>query len=74
MEIKIGIQNVTREVSLESKLSPQEVLERYSQAHTDGGLLQLEDDKGRTVVIPAGQVGYLEIGAEQSRQVGFGAV
>lgn len=74
MEIKIGIQNVAREVTLESKLSAAEVLKRYAKAHESGGLLQLEDDKGRTVVIPAAQVGYLEVGTEQSRQVGFGAV
>lgn len=74
MEIKIGIQHVTREVTLETKLSAAEVLKRYTKAHESEGLFELEDEKGRTVVVPARNVGYLELGSEQSRRVGFGSV
>ena len=35
---------------------------------------ELTDDKGRTVIVPAGVIGYVEIGAEGERRVGFGTV
>jgi hypothetical protein len=37
-------------------------------------LLRLVDDKGRLVVIPGAVIGYVEIGAPESRRVGFGTL
>lgn len=73
MEIKIGIKHVAREVQLESKSSAEDVLTALEEARSNEGLLVLTDDKGRTIAVPAHQIGYLELGVEQSRQVGFGA-
>ncbi|MGJ6979451.1 DUF3107 domain-containing protein [Aestuariimicrobium soli] len=73
MEIKIGVKHVAREVQLESKSSADEVLAALEEARTKDGLLRLTDDKGRTIAVPASQIGYVELGIEQSRQVGFGA-
>jgi hypothetical protein len=36
--------------------------------------LRLTDDKGRQVIVPGGALGYVEIGAEEVRRVGFGAL
>lgn len=74
MEIKIGIMNVARELTVESSETADEVLANFGKALTVGGLLTLRDEKGRQVAVPAASVGYLDLGSEQSRAVGFGSV
>lgn len=74
MEIRIGVQNATREVVLESTQSATEVETTVAAALEAGGVLRLTDEKGRTVLVPSAAVGYVEIGAEESRRVGFGTL
>ncbi|MGA4507225.1 DUF3107 domain-containing protein [Propionibacteriaceae bacterium G1746] len=74
MEIKIGIVNVAREVSIESSLTSEEVTKVLGEALASGGLVELDDDKGRRIIVPASQVGYVELGPENQRRVGFGSV
>lgn len=71
MEVKIGVQNVNREIVLESGQSADEVASAVS-AGLSGDVLDLTDDKGRRVLVPSGALAYVEIGAEESRRVGFG--
>ena len=73
MEVKIGVQNTAREIALESAQSPEEIAESVRAAIADGGILSLEDDKGRRVLVPAERIAYVEISAAASRRVGFGA-
>lgn len=72
MEVKIGIQNVARELVLEASGSDQEI-ESAVQAALEGGPLTLTDDRGRRVLVPAGALGYVEIGEPTRGRVGFGA-
>ena len=72
MEVKIGIRDVAREVALESELTPEGVADLVSAAITGGTMLRLTDEKGRLVLIPGALIGYVEIGAPESRRVGFG--
>ncbi len=74
MEIKIGIQHIGREVSVESDKSAEDVKGDVAAALEDDGLLELHDSRGRTVLIPAARIAYVEIGEENARKVGFGAV
>ena len=75
MEIKIGVQHAARELSLESELSAEEVEKAVSAALTGKtGLLVLNDDKGRKVIVPADRLAYVEIGEPTARRVGFGAM
>lgn len=74
MEVKIGIRDVAREVVLESTQSPENVANAVEQAVSSGQLLKLVDDKGRLIVVPGGLIGFVEIGAEESRRVGFGTL
>lgn len=74
MEIKIGIQNVGREIVLESTQTTDEVAANVTEAIAKGAELRLTDEKGRVVLVPANVLGYVEIGAEESRRVGFGAL
>ncbi|WP_026549907.1 DUF3107 domain-containing protein [Arthrobacter sp. Br18] len=74
MEVKIGIQNVNREIVLESSETAEAIAEIASKAITGGTELRLTDSKGRQVIVPASVLGYVEIGAEEQRRVGFGAL
>ncbi|MBG6182147.1 hypothetical protein IWX75_000986 [Arthrobacter sp. CAN_A6] len=74
MEVKIGIQNVNREIVLESSETAEALAEVVSKAITGGAELRLTDSKGRQVIVPASVLGYVEIGAEEQRRVGFGAL
>lgn len=74
MEIKIGVQNVAREIVLESAQSPEEVEALVSAALTDGGLLTLVDDSGRRVIMPVATIGYVDLGATKKGSVGFGTI
>ena len=74
MEVKIGVRDVAREVTLESELKPEEVQAAVEAAVSSGGLLKLTDDRGRVVIIPGALVGYVEIGAPERGKVGFGAI
>ncbi|MGN7199137.1 DUF3107 domain-containing protein [Arthrobacter sp. SAFR-044] len=72
MEIKIGVQNVGREIVLESTQDAETVAKVVGEAITAGGELRLKDDKGRLIIIPGNALAYVEIGAEEVRRVGFG--
>ncbi len=74
MEVKIGVREVPREVVVESGASPEDVSKLVAEAVESGTLLKLTDDKGRLVLIPGSQIGYVEIGAPESRRVGFGTL
>ncbi len=75
MEVKIGIQNVGRELVIESGQSPDDVAQAVADAiRSDLGLLTLVDEKGRRVVIPVGKLAYVEIAEAETRRVGFGAL
>ncbi len=74
MEVKIGIRDIARDIVLESELTPEDVTAAVEDAVASGKLLKLTDDKGRLVVVPGGQIGFVEIGAPESRRVGFGTL
>ena len=75
MEVKIGVQHANRELVLESEQSPDEVQALVAEALSGKtGLLQLTDDKGRRVLVPADRLAYVEIGEVSTRKVGFGAI
>lgn len=72
MEIKIGVQQTAREIVLESEQSPDDIDTAVRAALADGGVLSLEDDKGRRVLVPAERLAYVEISPSSARRVGFG--
>ncbi len=72
MEIRIGIQNVSRELVIDTDKTSDEVAALVTKA-LEGGTLDITDVKGRRVIIPAGSLGYIDLGEETKRRVGFGA-
>jgi hypothetical protein len=75
VEVKIGVQYATRELVLESAQSPQEIEEAVATAiRSEMGLLSLQDEKGRKVLIPVSKLAYIEVAEPEQRRVGFGAM
>ena len=74
MEIKVGIQHVAREVMVESEATAAEIQAGLIKALADESIMTLVDAKGRTVLIPAAKIAYVDLGQEHVRPVGFGAV
>lgn len=74
MEVKIGIQQVARELVLESAQTPDEIDAAVAAAlGSPEGLLSLVDEKGRRVIVPAAKIAYVEIAENETRRVGFGS-
>jgi hypothetical protein len=76
VEIKVGIQHVTREIVVETTKSAADVQKAFEDA-IDGngtGVFALTDEHGRKVLIPADRIAYVDIGEENARRVGFGSV
>lgn len=74
MEIKIGVRDVPRELTIETAQASTAVEAAFRKAVADDGLLELTDEKGRKLLIPARVVAYIDLGQEHARTVGFGAV
>jgi hypothetical protein len=74
VEVKIGIQNIGREIVLESAQDADALAQVVADSISKGTELRLTDDKGRQIIIPSSVLGYVEIGAEEVRRVGFGAL
>ncbi len=71
MEVRIGIQDAVRELVLESPDTPDAVAKKVAAALKADGLLDLVDEKGHRVVVPAAKLAYVEIAAAEVRKVGF---
>jgi hypothetical protein len=75
VEVKIGVTHANRELTLETSQSTDDVHKVIEDAlSSENGVITLNDDKGRTVFIPAAKLAYVEISGESGRRVGFGAV
>jgi uncharacterized protein DUF3107 len=72
VEVKIGVQNASRELVLDSSESADAVEKVVAEALSgDTGVLTLSDTKGRKVLVPVGKLAYVEIGSPTASQVGF---
>jgi Protein of unknown function (DUF3107) len=75
MEIKIGVRSVHRELIVETDFSAEQVESELSKAlATEGGngVFTITDVNGRKVLVPTASLGFIEIGEEVARPVGFG--
>ncbi|MWA05291.1 DUF3107 family protein [Actinomadura sp. LD22] len=74
MQVRIGVQNVPKEIVVETDQSADEVQEALADALSEPrGVFVLKDRRSGRVVIPAERVGYLEISEDERRGVGFGS-
>ena len=72
MEVKVGIQSITRELVVETPSSLDEVERSLLTALRNGGMFVVRDDKGGKILIPAEKIGYVELSGSEQRRVGFG--
>jgi hypothetical protein len=72
-EVRIGITQVPRELSVEVEDKAEDVVKLVSKAVADSnGLLWLEDSKGRKVGVTVAKLAYVEVEPDTSpRAVGF---
>ena len=52
MEVTIGVQNVAREISIETDASAADVHKAVQAAISEGGVLERPDSKGGKVFVP----------------------
>src|SRR6218665_2644019 len=72
VDVRIGIQHSSRELSFASSLPAAEVQKKVDAAlQGSSQTLSLTDEKGTIYVIPTASLAYVEIGSEESRRVGF---
>jgi Protein of unknown function (DUF3107) len=74
VEVRIGVQNVAREITFETEMSDQDIADAVGVALAKGGTLTLKDAKGRQVIVPGSALGYVHIGESEKGRVGFGTV
>lgn len=72
MEVKIAVQNVARELEIETEASPKQVSDEVAAAIRDGGVLTLRDAKGREIIVPGASIGWVQLGESEKARVGFG--
>ncbi|MFI6500672.1 DUF3107 domain-containing protein [Nonomuraea typhae] len=73
MEVKIGVRSVHRELVIETDLTSEQVESEIRQAlAAERGVFAITDVKGRRVVVPVAALGFIEIGEDEQRPVGFG--
>jgi uncharacterized protein DUF3107 len=73
VDIKVGIKQVSREIVVESNQTAAEVEKAVATALDKDSVLVLTDAHGRKVLVPAASIGYVDIGEETARRVGFGS-
>jgi hypothetical protein len=72
MDVRIGIKHSSRELSFESSENASDLEKKVAGSIESGSkLISLSDSKGNLFLIPTEALAYLEIGAEETRRVGF---
>jgi hypothetical protein len=74
VEVRIGVQHSTRELTLDSAQSAEDIAAAVEASLSGkGATLHLRDERGRSVIVPSAALAYVEIGEGAGRKVGFGA-
>ncbi|WUH97288.1 DUF3107 domain-containing protein [Spirillospora sp. NBC_00431] len=74
MQVRIGVQNVPKELVVDTDQSADQVQDALSDALAEQprGVFVLQDRRAGRVVVPAERLAYLEIVEDEQRSVGFG--
>ncbi|WP_414813206.1 DUF3107 domain-containing protein [Nocardioides sp. Root1257] len=71
VEVKIGVQNAARELTIEVDETAEAVEKLVADAVSGDGVLNLKDAKGRRLIVPVAKLAYVELGHGVAGQVGF---
>jgi Protein of unknown function (DUF3107) len=71
LEIKIGVQNAPRELTVDTDQTVESIEKMVAEAVEGNGVFAIADTKGRRVVVPGARLAYVEIGTGVTGAVGF---
>ena len=72
VDIRIGILNSPRELAFETSEAAADVVATLTAAMEKGApVVTLTDSKGKQYLVPTAAIGYVEIGSDSARRVGF---
>lgn len=71
VEVKIGVQNVARELVVETDDTNEAINSALESALASEGVFTLTDTKGKVTLVPTAKLAYVEIGRSVAGQVGF---
>lgn len=71
MDVTFGMTHVQREITVDVDKPHNEITALVDKALADGAPIKLEDNRGRTLVIPSERLAYAIIGTGEQRRVGF---
>ena len=74
VQVRITVSNVTSDLNFESALGTAAIQSAVNAAIKSGDTLTLEDIRGRVIMVPADKIGFVEIGEQTERRVGFGSL
>ena len=74
IQVRISVSHTTGDLSSESALSAADIQAAVNKALSSGEALSLEDLRGHLIIVPAAKIGFVEIGEQTDRRVGFGAL
>jgi len=75
VEVKIGVKGSPRELVVETDSSSDEIAAALrAVVGDDDAVFELTDTKGRRILVPAEHIAFVEIGEQEQRRVGFGAM
>lgn len=72
MDIKIGLVHTPRELVISSNDAADDVASKVTEAlQASQPTLELNDQQGRRFIVDVSRIAYVEIGASETRRVGF---
>jgi hypothetical protein len=74
VEITIGVQNLARELVIETDQTVEDVTKAVRKALGGDGVLEITDSRGRQIFVPSSTIGYVEVGRGEQRPVGFNSL
>lgn len=73
MEVRIGVVDANREISIDATESADDIRKALESAlGGDSSVFQLHDEHGRSVMVPVDKLAYVEMAGTAGRRVGFG--
>lgn len=72
VEVRIAVTNISSELSFECPSGVDEIQSAVTSAIAAGSPLVLSDVRGREIIVPGDKIGFVEIGEQVERRVGFG--
>lgn len=75
MDVRIGVMYAPKEIVLEiddGAPAAEALTAAVESATASGGMIWVEDKRGRRVGIPADKLAYVEFGSPDDHRVGFG--